>query len=233
MVQTSLLCVPTSRPPPFFGVYSIRYKYQTPQENGSNPWSRNTLFPSNIETNLVLCEMLVEGDPTFIDNKDEHFMNVAKVIANASNHPIAPGGCIIVRDREVVGDGRSILATCKVEIDCLTYAIAAASKRGTPLVGAEVYTTRYPFAHSVFQLHMMGIKRLTVLAHEWEPYYKDEFRRAARLARELAIAIEPLFEDEDERFATTNTTEEFDNKDLYSTNPILDDDYLLEDNTVV
>ena len=37
----------------------------------------------------------------------------------------------------------------------------------------------------------MGIRKLTVVAHEWEPYYKDEFRRAARLARELAIAIEP------------------------------------------
>ena len=46
----------------------------------------------------------------------------------------------------------------------------------------------------------MGIRRLVVLAHEWEPYYKDEFRRAARLARELTIAIEPMFEDEDPRF---------------------------------
>ena len=169
--------------------------------------------------------MIIEGDPTFIDDKDKHFMRVAKAVAEASTHPIAPGGCVVVRDREIIGDGRSILASCKVEIDCVTYAIAAASKRGTSNVGAEVYSTRYPFASSVFQLHMMGIKRVVVLAHEWEPYYKDEFRRAARLARELAIAIEPLFEDEDERFATTNTTEEFDNKDLYSTNPILDENY--------
>ena len=175
--------------------------------------------------------MIVEGDPTFIDEKDKHFINVAKAVGAASNHPIAPGGCIIVRDREIVGDGRSILASCKVEIDCLTYAIAAASKRGTALVGAEVYTTRYPFAASIFQLHMMGIKRLTVLAHEWEPYYKDEFRRAARLARELSISIEPYFDDSDQSFGTSNTAEEFDNKDLYSTNPILDDDYLLDDNT--
>ena len=42
----------------------------------------------------------------------------------------------------------------------------------------------------------MGIRKFIVLAHEWEPYYKDEFRRAARLARELCIAIEPLFDDE-------------------------------------
>ena len=43
-----------------------------------------------------------------------------------------------------------------------------------------------------------------VLAHEWEPYYKDEFRRAARLARELGIAIEPFFETKDPRMAPVN-----------------------------
>lgn len=174
-------------------------------------------------------------DPTFIPNKDKYFMSIAKQVATGSNHPIAQGGCIIVRDKEIVGDGRSVLATCKVEIDCLTYAIATASKRGTPTVGCTVYTTRYPYSASVFQLHLMGIKKIVVLAHEWEPYYKDEFRRAARLARELMISIEPLFEDEDERF-TTNTQaprfddreEQFDNKDLYTHVPTKTDDEILD-----
>ena len=125
-------------------------------------------------------------------------MNLAKQVATASTHPIAPGGCVIIRDREICGDGRSILADCKVELDCITYAIATACKRGTPITGAVIYSTRYPFSASVFQLHLMGIKKIVVLAHEWEPYYKDEFRRAARLGRELAISIEPLFENEDE-----------------------------------
>ena len=67
----------------------------------------------------------------------------------------------------------------------------------------------------------MGIKKIVVLAHEWEPYYKDEFRRAARLARELLISIEPLFDDEDERFATNNQDreDEFQEKDLYTYSP--------------
>jgi len=160
-------------------------------------------------------------DPTFIPNKERYFMSIAKQIATGSNHPIALGGCVIVRDKEIIGDGRSVLAECKVEVDCLTYAIATACKRGTPTAGATVYTTRYPFSASVFQLFLMGIKKIVVLAHEWEPYYKDEFRRAARLARELLISIEPLFEDEDERFATNNQDreEEFKDKDLYTFSP--------------
>ena len=142
-----------------------------------------------------------KGDPTYIKNKDRYFIEVAKTVAIASSHPKAPGGCVVVRDREIIGDGRSILAASKVEIDCVTYAIASSSKRGTPTNGAVIYTTRYPFSAAVFQCHVMGIKRICVLAHEWEAYYKDEFRRAARLARELTIAIEPFFEDDDPRFA--------------------------------
>ncbi|OUV25090.1 MAG: hypothetical protein CBC48_16845 [bacterium TMED88] len=167
-----------------------------------------------------------KSDPTFIKNKDKYFMGLAKQVATGSTHPIASGGCVIIRDREICGDGRSILADCKVEIDCITYAIATACKRGTPVTGAVIYSTRYPFSASVFQLHLMGVRKIIVLAHEWEPYYKDEFRRAARLARELSIAIEPLFEDEDERFSTNNQAprfdereQQFDDKDLYTYSP--------------
>ena len=167
-----------------------------------------------------------KSDPTFIKNKDKYFMDLAKQVATGSTHPIASGGCVIIRDREICGDGRSILADCKVEIDCITYAIATACKRGTPVTGAVIYSTRYPFSASVFQLYLMGIRKIIVLAHEWEPYYKDEFRRAARLARELSIAIEPLFEDEDDRFSTNNQAPRFDereqqfqNKDLYTYSP--------------
>ena len=78
----------------------------------------------------------------------------------------------------------------------------------------------------------MGVRKIFVLAHEWEAYYKDEFRRAARLARELCISIEPIHETEDERF-TTNTQapryddreEQFQNKDLYTTNPVETDSF--------
>ena len=176
------------------------------------------------------------SDPTYIPNKDRYFMNIAKEVAKGSNHPIAEGGCIVVRDRDIIGSGRSVLAECKVEIDCMTYAISTACKRGTPTAGAVVYTTRYPFSASVFQLHIMGIKKIVVLAHDWEPYYKDEFRRAARLARELLISIEPLFEDNDERFETNNQAPRFDdkeeqykNKDLYTHSPAEADAFDNED----
>lgn len=151
------------------------------------------------------------GDPTYIKNKERYFIEVARTIGTASTHPIVPGGCVLVRDREIIGDGRSVLASSKVEIDCITYAIATCAKRGTPTAGAVIYSTRYPFSASVFQAHLMGIRKFIVLAHEWEPYYKDEFRRAARLARELSIAIEPLFDDDDKRFATSqHKLDEFD-----------------------
>ena len=152
-----------------------------------------------------------KGDPCYIKNKDRYFMSVAAAIARGSTHPIVPGGCVLIRDREVIGDGRSVLAQSKVEIDCITYAIATCAKRGTPTTGAVIYSTRYPFSASVFQAYLMGIRRFVVAAHEWEPYYKDEFRRAARLARELSIAIEPLFDDVDQRFTENpHELDEFD-----------------------
>ena len=64
-----------------------------------------------------------EGDPTFIKNKEKYFIEVARTIATAATHPTAPGGCVLVRDREIIGDGRSVLTASKVEIDCITYAI--------------------------------------------------------------------------------------------------------------
>jgi deoxycytidylate deaminase len=157
-----------------------------------------------------------KGDPTYIKNKDQFFMQVAKTVELASTHPSAPGGCVIVRDREIVGDGRSILASCKVEVDCLSYAIATASKNGTPLTGAVVYSTRYPFSASIFQCYLMGIRKIVIKAHEWEPFYKDEFRRAARLARELCMAIEPLFDTEDERFGVSTKQQKLPDKELYT-----------------
>ena len=58
-----------------------------------------------------LCDIMPSpnGDPTYIKNKEYFFMEVALTIAKASTHPKCPGGCIIVRDKEIVGDGRSLL----------------------------------------------------------------------------------------------------------------------------
>ena len=82
-----------------------------------------------------------KGDPTYIKNKDKYFIEVAKTIGSASTHPVCPGGCVVVRDREILGDGRALLTASKVEIDPVCYAIAAASKRGTPMTGATIYTS--------------------------------------------------------------------------------------------
>ena len=142
-----------------------------------------------------------KGDPTFIDKKDHYFMAVACTIAEASTHPKMKGGCVIVRDREIIGDGRSILTHTKIEVDPISYAVASAAKNGSQTLGAVIYSTRYPFSASVFQAHVMGIRRVVVLAHEWEPYFREEFRRAARLARELSVSLEALFVDQDKRFS--------------------------------
>ena len=166
-----------------------------------------------------------KGDPTYIKNKDHYFIDVAIAISKASTHPNCPGGCIIVRDREIIGDGRSLLTDSKVEIDCISYAIAAAARNGTPAIGAVIYTTRYPFSMSVFQAHMMGIHKIVFLGHEWEPFYKDEFRRAARIARELKMSIEPIYTDDDQRF-TTNTYDRNTDQAIQSgKNPYAPDEY--------
>ena len=175
-----------------------------------------------------------KGDPTYIKNKERYFIEVAKTIGSASSHPICPGGCVVVRDREVLGDGRALLTDSKVEIDPVCYAIAAACKRGTPMTGAVIYSTRYPFSASVFQAHIMGIRKIVVLAHEWEPYYKDEFRRAARLARELNIAIEPFFENADPRFSVNAHANQEVDEELYpASNPHATDDYDAKDSTEI
>jgi len=167
-----------------------------------------------------------KGDPTYIKNKEKFFLEVAETIAKASTHPIAPGGCVMVRSREIIGDGRSLLAACKVELDCISHAIATAASRGTPTTGAVIYSTRYPVSAAVFQAHIMGIRKIVVVAHEWEPFYKDEFRRAARLARDLCIAIEPYFKDEDKRFAVNKQPEESPSQELYTDgNPYEQDDF--------
>ena len=59
-----------------------------------------------------------ESDPTFIKNKERFFIEVAKTVSKGSTHPAAGAGCIIVRDREIIGAGRSILTASKIEIDC-------------------------------------------------------------------------------------------------------------------
>ena len=164
---------------------------------------------------------IIQGDPLYIEDQDKYFMSIATAIASGSSHPIVPGGCILVRDRDIIGSGRSLLASCRVEVDCVAYCIASAAKNGTSTTGAVLYTTRYPFSAAIFQLQVLGLRRIVVLAHDWEAYYKDEFRRAARLA--LSISIEPLFIDEDERFQPNTQAPRFDekekqfhNKDLYT-----------------
>ena len=71
----------------------------------------------------------------------------------------------------------------------------------------------------------MGIRKIVILAHQWEPFYKDEFRRAARLARELCMAIEPLFETGDERFGVSKAEVKVPDAELYTDNPNHPDEY--------
>ena len=153
------------------------------------------------------------GDPGYIKQKDLYFIGIAEAVGRASTHPLTPGGCVIVRDREIIGSGRQLLSASKVEVDCISCAIGTSCKLGTPTIGAVIYSTRYPFPTTVMQAHLMGIKRFVVLAHDWEPLFREDFRKAARLGRELGIAIEPLYVDPDPRFeANPHQLDEFDHE---------------------
>ena len=141
---------------------------------------------------------LVQGDPAYLHRPERYFLLMAKTVATASLHPLNAGGCVIASGRDILSEGRSLLTEAKGEIDPLGHAIAVAAKRGTPMTAATAYTTRYPFSTSVLQAHLCGIRKIYVVAHDWPVLYKTEFRKAASTARELGMAIEPVFDDNDE-----------------------------------
>ena len=141
---------------------------------------------------------LVQGDPAYLHRPERYFLLMAKAIATASLHPLNGGGCVIASGRDIISEGRSLLTEAKGEIDPLGHAIAVAAKRGTPMTAATAYSTRYPFSTSVLQAHLCGIRKIYVVAHDWPVLYKTEFRKAANTARELGMAIEPVFDDNDE-----------------------------------
>lgn len=166
-----------------------------------------------------------KGDPTYIKNKDRYFIEVAQAISLGSTHPKAPAGCVIVRGRDIISTGRSLLTDSKVEVDCISYAIGSAARNGTAAIGGIIYTTMYPFSSSVFQAHMIGVSKFIVLDHIWEPYYKDEFRRAARLSRELKLSIEPFYFNKDPRFTKNTNDREVDSILYENANPFAPDEY--------
>ena len=170
-----------------------------------------------------------EGDPTYIRNKERFFMTIASTISLASSHPTAPGGCVVVRDREVIGDGRSFYTASKVEIDCFSHAIATAAKRGTPTPGSVIYSTRYPFSHSVFQCYVMGIRMIYVQEHDWESCYKHEFRQAARLARELGVSIETMHRIENSQYSTNSHADQKTYADLTGETTFAPDEFDIAD----
>ena len=142
----------------------------------------------------------LSADPTYIVNKEQYFMDIAKGIEKGSNHPVVPGGCVIVRQRDIISNGRSVLAACKTEVDCITYALATAAKNGTPVVGSTIYTTCYPRPESIFRAHIVGIKYIVCLFRDWPSAYSATYRRAAALAIELGVSIDVYNDSEDPRF---------------------------------
>lgn len=151
---------------------------------------------------------ILSADPTYVLNKDQYFMDIAKEIEKGSNHPVVPGGCVIVRQRDIIANGRSVYATWKTEIDCITYAIATAAKNGTPVVGSTVYTTCYPRPESIFQSHIVGIKHIIILFKDIPSAYSSTYKKSAALAGDLGIAIE-VYDDSD----TTKSTDQSNRKE--------------------
>ena len=49
-----------------------------------------------------------KGDPTYIKNKEKYFMGVAKAVGACVIAPDLPWRLrVVVRDREILGDGRA------------------------------------------------------------------------------------------------------------------------------
>ena len=113
-----------------------------------------------------------------------------------------------------------------VEIDCISYAVAAAAKAGTPAIGGVIYTTRYPFSNiCVSSTHDGVSKRLFYLPMTGNRITKKSSDVTARLARELNIAIEPMFEDEDPRFTKNSNDRHIDESLFPEANPFAPDEY--------
>ena len=74
-------------------------------------------------------------------------------------------------------------------MDCLSCVILFASVYWLLLEDSIVYTTRFPFCTPLYQAHLLGVTDVFIKQHEWESYYKDEFRRANRLAKDLGIKL--------------------------------------------
>ena len=70
-------------------------------------------LPNIEENNYIMRDMPApKGDPCYIKNKDRYFMSIAAAIARGSTHPHSSWWmCILTRDREVIGDGRSVLCS--------------------------------------------------------------------------------------------------------------------------
>lgn len=173
---------------------------------------------------------VLSGDPTYIVNKEQYFMDIAKGIEKGSNHPVVPGACVIVRQRDIISNGRSVLATCNTEIDCITYAIATAAKNGTPLVGSTIYTTCYPRPESIFQLHIIGIKHIIFLFREFPAGYSATYRRSAALASDLGISLE-VYDDTDHSKSKTQSSKKERSPEAFQTGTIKRSDIELKEYT--
>lgn len=133
---------------------------------------------------------ILNRDPTYMINKEQIFMDIAKGLEKASNHPIAPGGCVIVRQRDILASGRSVMCSGYTEIDCIECAIATAAKNGTPVVGSTVYTTCYPLPESIIQCHIVGINLIYFLFRDQPTGYAKRRETAVKIAHELGITVD-------------------------------------------
>ena len=122
-------------------------------------------------------------------NSSDTFMAQAIELAEKSDHPLTKAATIIVSNGVILATGLYTLLPSKIDIDCLSCAIANVAAHGVPPENPVVYTTRFPFSTPLYQAHLLGVTELFIQKHEWESYYKDEFRRASRLAKDLEIEL--------------------------------------------
>jgi dCMP deaminase len=147
--------------------------------------------------------------PAYVDNWDEYFLNMAKVVSIKSKDPKCPVGAVIVSQDNIVlsigfnglargvhDDERTLLdAAEKLRVICHAEnnAIMNAARVGShPLQGTTIYVTKFPCLACCNAIIQAGIKR--IYTHDKEFWNDDpadaDHSRKKRVLREAHIEVD-------------------------------------------
>lgn len=150
--------------------------------------------------------------PMYVDNWDEYFLNVAKVVSIKSKDPKCPVGAVIVSEDNVilstgfnglargVHDDDQTLQDADEKIRVICHAednaiMNAARIGGRPLQGSTIYVTKFPCLACCNAIIQTGIKRIYTHDKEFwgdDPADRDHSRKK-RVLHEAHIVVHAPF----------------------------------------